>query len=41
MKKYRIGEIAELFNVSKEMIRYYERCGIIKPLRTALPPAVM
>lgn len=34
MKKYRIGEIAELLNVSKEMIRYYERCGIIAPDRT-------
>ncbi len=34
MKKYRIGEIADLMNVSAEMIRYYERQGIIKPERT-------
>lgn len=33
MKQYKIGEIASLMNISKEMVRYYERCGIIKPHR--------
>lgn len=33
MKQYKIGEIASIMNISKEMVRYYEKCGIIKPQR--------
>ena len=31
--EYRIKEIAEAFNLSKQMIRYYEQCGVIAPKR--------
>lgn len=30
---YKIGEVAEILDLSSEMIRYYERCGIINPIR--------
>lgn len=30
---YKIGEVSELTNISKEMIRYYEKQGAINPLR--------
>lgn len=30
---YRIGEVAKLFNLSRELLRYYERCGAITPKR--------
>lgn len=33
--EYRISDIAELFNLSKQMIRYYEECGVIRPRRTS------
>lgn len=33
MMKYKIKEIAEAFNLSKQMIRYYEQCGVIAPKR--------
>lgn len=33
MKYYTIGEIADIMGISKEMVRYYERCGIISPTR--------
>lgn len=32
--EYKISEIANILGVSSEMIRYYEKCGIIKPKRT-------
>lgn len=31
--EYRIKEIAEMLNLSKQMIRYYEQCGVISPSR--------
>lgn len=31
---YKINEIAKLYNISKEMVRYYERCGVIFPQRS-------
>ena len=31
--EYRIGDISKLFNISKEMIRYYEKQGAIVPER--------
>lgn len=33
--EYKIKEIAELFGLSKQMIRYYEQCGVIHPKRVA------
>lgn len=30
---YRIGEMADYLGISKEMIRYYEKCGVIHPQR--------
>ncbi|MCH4206668.1 MAG: MerR family DNA-binding transcriptional regulator [Solobacterium sp.] len=30
---YKIGEASELLGISKEMIRYYEKCGVIHPVR--------
>ncbi len=30
---YRIGDIANLLNISSEMVRYYEKKGVIKPKR--------
>lgn len=38
--KYRIGEMAEFFGLTKEAIRYYERKGIVTSIRderTGLP----
>ncbi len=32
--EYKIGEMAKLFNISKEMVRYYEKCGVITPKRS-------
>ncbi len=32
--EYKISEIARLFNISKEMVRYYEKCGVISPKRS-------
>ena len=31
--QYKIGDISRLFNLSSEMIRYYEKMGIIDPIR--------
>ena len=31
--KYRIGEMAEFFGLTKEAIRYYERKGIVTSIR--------
>ena len=31
--QYKIGDISRLFNLSSEMIRYYEKMGIIKPVK--------
>lgn len=31
--QYRIGDIASILNVSSEMIRYYEKKGVINPIR--------
>lgn len=33
MVEYKIKEIAEALNLSKQMIRYYEECGVITPKR--------
>ena len=30
---YRIGELASVLNLSRQMIRYYEECGVISPER--------
>ena len=30
---YKINEIAKILNLSKQMIRYYEQCGVIQPAR--------
>ena len=32
-KYYQIGELASLLNISRQMIRYYEECGVISPKR--------
>lgn len=32
--EYKISDIAKLFNISKEMVRYYEKCGVIIPKRS-------
>jgi len=32
--KYRIGDMAELLNISSDLIRYYEKCGAVRPGRT-------
>ena len=29
--KYRIGDMAELLNISSDLIRYYEKCGAVRP----------
>ncbi len=34
-KYYQIGELAGILNISRQMIRYYEECGVIKPERIA------
>ena len=31
--EYKIGEVSKILNISKEMIRYYEKQGILKPAR--------
>lgn len=31
--EYKIGEVSRILNISKEMIRYYEKQGILKPSR--------
>lgn len=31
--EYKIGEVSKILNISKEMIRYYEKQGILKPSR--------
>lgn len=28
--EYKIGEVSKILNISKEMIRYYEKQGILK-----------
>ena len=30
---YKIGDVSKILNISSEMIRYYEKCGFIKPDR--------
>ena len=30
---YKIGDVSKILNISNEMIRYYEKCGVITPLR--------
>ncbi len=32
--KYKIGEVSKILNISDQMIRYYEKCGVIKPDRS-------
>ena len=32
-KYYQIGELASILNLSRQMIRYYEECGVITPIR--------
>ncbi len=32
--KYRIGEVSKYLNLSDQMIRYYEKCGVISPERS-------
>lgn len=32
-KKYQIGDLAKILQISRQMIRYYEECGVIKPMR--------
>lgn len=32
--EYKISDITKMFNISKEMVRYYEKCGAITPKRT-------
>lgn len=32
-EQYKIGDVSEILNLSNEMIRYYEKCGAIKPVR--------
>ncbi len=34
-KYYQIGDLAKILNISRQMIRYYEECGVISPIRTA------
>ncbi|MDT8719607.1 MerR family transcriptional regulator [Clostridium sp. 19966] len=34
MVEYSISDIAEILNISKEMVRYYEKCGVIRPKRS-------
>ena len=31
MKKYRIGELAKLANVTERTLRYYDKIGLLKP----------
>lgn len=31
---YKIKELSEILNISKQMIRYYEQCGVIHPERS-------
>ncbi len=31
---YQIGDLAKMMNLSTQMIRYYEKCGVITPERT-------
>ena len=31
---YKIKELSEILNISKQMIRYYEQCGVITPERS-------
>lgn len=31
--QYKIGDIADIFQISKEMIRYYEKQGVISSVR--------
>ena len=33
--KYQIGELASILNISRQMVRYYEECGVISPERVA------
>ena len=28
---YKIGDVSKILNISNEMIRYYEKCGVIEP----------
>lgn len=28
---FQIGELASILNISRQMIRYYEECGVITP----------
>lgn len=30
---YKIGEVSKMFNISKEMLRYYEKKGVLHPKR--------
>ena len=32
-KKFKIGELSKLFNISVDSIRYYEKVGILEPVR--------
>lgn len=32
--EYKISDVAKLFDISKEMVRYYEKCGVLVPKRT-------
>ena len=31
---YRIGDVSKHLNISDQMIRYYEKCGVIHPVRS-------
>ena len=34
MKKlYKIGDISKLYNISNDILRYYEKIGLIPPVR--------
>ena len=30
---YRIGDVSKMLKISDQMIRYYEKCGLIQPKR--------
>lgn len=31
--EYKIGDVSKILNISDQMIRYYEKLGVIKPKR--------
>ena len=32
--RYRIGDVSKMLKISDQMIRYYEKCGVIQPERS-------